>query len=323
MDSQSHSQLHSAWAVLAHRPPSPFEAAFVRNLSRALRPINVPLTVMLDATTRRSNASDCGTLRRCTHDPLLAAKTEAAWLSRTADANVAVVTATQADVASIFPSFVDRQRRLNTADVGWRAHEYVLLTLRQQRRLPAASFYWVSEADVFFKGDAAAWVRRTQAAHAIDDLLPPSPRAPRGWVQFTQERDNQPGYLRGHDRRGAWHASQEHVRRFSGRLLDALHTSLALDVYVWGEALAPTLCHTVALFHCAGGGDGLEVRSGSSSADEHDGARGWPRDTWSIVQTQRGRFQSLAPTPPWSELPSERWWHREPRRGDGAIFDGT
>ena len=91
MDSQSHSQLHSAWAVLAHRPPSPFEAAFVRNLSRALRPINVPLTVMLDATTRRSNASDCGTLRRCTHDPLLAAKTEAAWLSRTADANVAVV----------------------------------------------------------------------------------------------------------------------------------------------------------------------------------------------------------------------------------------
>lgn len=288
-------------------------------------PIRVPLTVILDATTRRSNASDCGTLRRCTHDPLsAAARSEAAWRSQTGGggANVEVVTATQADVAAVFPSFADRQRRLNTADVGWRTHEYVLLTLRQQRRLPVASFFWVSEADVFFKGDAASWLQRTEAAHPRDDLLPPSPRAPRGWVQFGQERDNQPGYLRG--RRDTWHASQEHVRRFSTRLLDALHTALALDTYVWGEALAPTICQAVALFHCAAGGAGLEVRRNSSSspadADEQDGA-GWPRDEWAFVQTQRGRFQTLAPTPPWSELPSERWWHREPRRDSGGAFE--
>lgn len=315
---------HSAWSVLAHRPPSPFEASFVRNLSRALQPINVPLTVMIDATTHRSNASDCGTLRRCTHDPLIASRTEAAWRTQTADhTNVAVVTATQADVASVFPSFVDRQRRLNTADVGWRTHEYVLLTLRQQRRLPSARFYWVSEADTFFKGCLVSWVRRTQAAHPTDDLLPPSPRAPRGWVQFGQERDNQPGYLRAPGRRGAWHASQEHVRRFSSRLLDALHTALTLDVYVWGEALAPTICHAVAFFNCADGGPGLEVRRNSSvdPADEQD-STGWPRDKWAFVQTQRGRFQTLAPTPPWSELPSGRWWHREPHRDNGRVFDG-
>ena len=287
----------SVWAILAHQHPTAFQAATVRNLSASLSSL-MPVHVVLDATTRR-NDSCPSKLRRCVQDDGSAVtRMAAAWREL---AGVPVAVATLPAVVAAFPSFADRSERLATADVGWRTHEYVLLTLRHEQQLPHADHYWVSESDCFFKGDVSAWVERISASYPSEDLLPRSPPATRGWVHRKQELENQPMFLRNHTQ--AWHMSYEHVRRFSTRLLDALFTLLAVDAYIWGEALAPTTCRTVAIFSCS---------IGSEAANE---VEGWPIDRWRSLSNPRNpaaRYRALAPVPVFAELRSGRWYHGVP-----------
>jgi len=79
-------------------------------------------------------------------------------------------------------------------------------------------------------------------------VVPPSPN----WVEaFGQRRgfaDHAPWRLR--NQPANWMVSNEHLRRFSARLLASIHTILSLGDFTWGEALAPSVCHAMPSMRC-------------------------------------------------------------------------
>jgi len=160
----------------------------------------------------------------------------------------------------------------------------VLLTLRHLKRLPAASQYWVSEAGVFFKGDVSLWVHRVQSTCPTEDLLPAPQKARPDWPHRKDDPLYQPALLRDGAKR--WWMTRTHVRRLSSRLrlLDAVFTILSLDVYIYGEALAPSVCVNAKLLNCQ------EITNSSTGrgAIEWPALIGWPDDVGS--KSENGRI---------------------------------
>jgi len=289
--------LHNTfWAVLASRSPTPFEAAFVCNLSRELSYLDppVPVHVMLDETELVRNRKQ---------------SVLSIWRGYTSGL-VAIHAVTQVDIDTAFPSYRERRGRLGrdkfNRSVMWRMHEYALLTLRHLRRVPPAHHYWVSEADVFFKGAVGKWVEHVQERFPNEDVLPLSrDRTLDHWPHREDEQDAQPALLR--RSRHSWFTCSEHVRRFSRLLLDKLFALLSLDVYVWGEAFAPSLCHNDRQLHC--------------SKKTHAPYEGWPNDTWVWYRNGSWGWYVQSPTPPWKYLQIGHWFHRQPAVADKAVFE--
>jgi len=137
--------------------------------------------------------------------------------------------------------------------------------------------WYVSESDVFFRGDVRRWLELTQSAYPDDDLLPGGVQTSSDWWHLRDFVEQRPWGLRAH---AHLLMSNEHLRRFSLPLLASMHTLLSLGEVVWGEAMAPSVCEAVSSLRCAN-------------------------------HTTPAGFPSFLPPHghAWEELPSMRWYH--------------